>query len=186
MKRRLVGPDNSNVPVTAIILCAGGSTRMGTPKGLLDVAGTPLLVAHVAAARAAGLAVRVVLGSRAEDHQRVLPAGVDVVLNPAWATTGMAESLALALVDGPCLVTPVDVPPPRAATLRALLEGAGDAVPTWSGEDGHPVRLDPPHPPGRLDVRLRGARRLPVEDPEILYNLNTPADWAAWRRRAGE
>ena len=160
---------------------------MGAPKGLLEVGGRSLLRAHVDAAMAAGLAVRVVLGFRADAHRAVLPAGVVVFENAAWAVTSMGESLALALEPGlRALVTPVDVPPARVATLARLLEGEGDAVPTHGGRDGHPVRLEPPHPSGRLDTRLVGARRVLVDDPDVLRNLNTPADWVAWRRAVSE
>ena len=155
---------------------------MGAPKGLLDLGGVPLLVAHIRAFRGAGLPVAVVLGARAEDHRRVIPEGVRVYVNKAWETTGLAESASLALADADvALLTPVDVPPARPETLAALLSVKGDAVPTWSGLDGHPVRLTPPHPPGaRLDHRLVGARRVPVADPDCILNLNTPEEWARW------
>lgn len=167
--------------VTALLLAAGASSRMGRPKGLLPLDGVPLLLRHLERHRAAGHALRVVLGGHAEAYRAVLPPDVDVVVNPAWATTEMATSLALGLEGvGRALVSPVDVPPPRPATLAALLDGVGDAVPTWRGVDGHPVRLDPPHPPGRLDLRLRPARRVPVDDPDCVLDFDTPDAWARW------
>lgn len=166
-----------------IVLCAGGSTRMGRPKGLLERDGTPLIVLHVRSFAALGLPVRVVLGAEEERHRVVLPATVQILVNPSWKETGPSESAALALAGvARALLTPVDVPPARPETLRALLAGEGDAVPAWRGQDGHPVRLDAPHPPGRLDHRLVGARRVPVEDPDCVLNLNTPRDWEAWLR----
>ncbi|MFZ5475221.1 MAG: nucleotidyltransferase family protein [Myxococcota bacterium] len=172
----------SEGPVTAVVLCAGGSRRMGEPKGLRPVpAGAPLLRAHVDVFEAAGMPVVVVLGYEVEAHRAVLPASVRVVVNAAWETTAMAESAALALADlGAVLLTPVDVPPARADTLARLLATPGDVVPAWRGADGHPVKLVPPHPPGRLDARLRHAARVPVDDPDCVRNLNTPAEWEAW------
>lgn len=166
----------------ALILAAGGSTRMGAPKGLLRLDGRPLILAHIAAFEAAGLSVRVVLGAHADAYRAVLPDGVEVVENPAWATTDMAASLAIGLGGlARALVHPVDVPPPAADTLRALLALPGDAVPTWAGSPGHPVRLDGPLAPGqRLDARLAGARRVAVADPDCVRNLNTPGEWAAF------
>lgn len=169
-----------------VVLTAGASRRMGVPKALLDLDGEPLIRVHVRRFRDAGLRVVVVVGAVIEPIRAILPPDVTVVVNPDWESTGPAESLALALAlapDATALVTPVDVPPARPSTLRALLAGVGDAVPTWSGVDGHPVRLDPPHPPGRLDHRLVGARRVAVDDPDVVLNLNTPEAWAAWLSR---
>jgi len=165
----------------AVILAAGGSTRMGEPKALLPVGGEPLVCAHVRAFQNVGLRVTVVLGAQAEAIAAVLPAGVNVVVNRAWATTGPAESAALGLQGlGPALLTPVDVPPANDADLRALIDASGPAVLSFDGRDGHPVRLDPPHTLLRLDVRLQLAERIPSGDADRLLNLNTPEDWAAW------
>ena len=171
--------------VTGLIVSAGGSTRMGQPKGLLLWKGVPLLRAQVLALQAVGLPVTVVLGCRTAEHLAVLPPGVRVVLNPRWAQTDMAASVALALA-GPMLLQPVDVPPPTVETLRLLLSVQQDAVPQFAGGDGHPVRLQPPHLPGRLDLRLAGARRIPVRDPHCVRNLNRPADWEEWLSAEGE
>jgi molybdenum cofactor cytidylyltransferase len=168
-----------------VVLAAGGSTRMGTPKALLVHDRRPLVRAHVESFAALGLRVTVVVGAHAAAVRAVLPEGVRVVENPAWASTDPAESAALGLAGlGAALLTPVDVPPAGPSDLRALIDASGPAVLTWQGVDGHPVRLDPPHPMLRLDVRLRGALRVPSGDPARVLNLNTPAEWAAWSSRA--
>jgi CTP:molybdopterin cytidylyltransferase MocA len=154
---------------------------MGSPKGLLPIDGVPLLRAHVDALRAAGLPVTVVLGPRVAEHVALLPPGVRVVVNLAWARTEMADSAAMGLDGrGDALLTPVDTPPPAAATLRALCATPGPAVPTWRGQPGHPVRLCAPHPRARLEARLAGATRVPVDDPDCVRNLNRPDEWTAW------
>ncbi len=175
-------------PLYAIVLAAGRSSRMGRPKGLLDVDDAPMIVRHVEAFSAAGLVPVVVVGAAEADYRAVLT-GLDVVIvvNAAWATTGPAESLRLALAAtgaADVLVAPVDVPPAAPATIAALIAAAAEAVPTFGGVDGHPVRLVGALAVGeRLDVRLRGACRVPVTDPDAVLNLNTPAEWAAWRHR---
>ncbi|MEN9784951.1 MAG: hypothetical protein RLZZ299_215 [Pseudomonadota bacterium] len=159
---------------------------MGTPKGLLSWGGRPLLSAHVEAAHAAGLRVRVVLGAADDAHRSVLPADVEVVHNLRWAETDMAESVALGLEGlAAALVMPVDTPVPRPDTLRRLADQPGCAVPTWQGRDGHPVRVArmprvrwPPE--GRLDAWLREAPRVPVDDPAVAGNLNTPESLRTW------
>jgi CTP:molybdopterin cytidylyltransferase MocA len=157
---------------------------MGRPKGLLTTpAGTPLLRAHADVLAQAGCSVTVVLGYEAEAHRAVLPPEVRVLVNAAWDRTDMAASAALALEGaGVVLLTPVDAPPARPETIARLLAAAGDAVPSFEGRDGHPVKLVPPHPPGRLDLRLGAATRVPVDDPDCVRNLNTPDDWDAWTK----
>jgi CTP:molybdopterin cytidylyltransferase MocA len=159
---------------------------MGRPKGLLPLDGVPLLRAHVDTFRAAGLPVTVVLGNAARAHIEALPAGVGVVLNLLWASTDMAESAALALHDaGDVLITPVDTPPARPDTLARLLATPAPAVPTWNDQPGHPIRLAAPHPRTRLEARLVGATRVPVDDPDCVRNLNRPEEWAAWLASRG-
>jgi len=165
-----------------VVLCAGASTRMGQAKGLLQVEGRPLLRRHVDAFLNVGLPVTVVLGAAAGAYAAVLPAGLRVVVNPRWAQTEMKDSLWLALQDckGVVLLTPVDVPPASPQTLAALLAVQGDAVACHKGRDGHPVRLETPHRPGRLDLRLRNAQRVEVGSPDCTLNFNTPVDWSQW------
>lgn len=157
---------------------------MGRRKGLLPWRGESLLRAHVRRGREMGLEVHVVLGPDLAAHLAELPPDVRWTWNGRYAVTEMLDSLLLGL-EGctDALVTPVDVPPAAPDTLRGLLAAGGDAVPTWQGRDGHPVRVVTPsgeHPRVRLDVRLRGATRVPVDDPAVCANLNTPEDLMAW------
>ncbi len=168
-------------PLRAVVLCAGASSRMGWPKGLLLVDGTALLRAHVDAFTAANLPVTVVLGPVPEAHLAVLPPGVTVVLNLVWAHTEMADSAAMGLSRaGDALLTPVDAPPAQPDTLAQLIAARAPAVPTYAGVRGHPVRLSAPHPRARLEARLTDASEVRVADPHCVRNLNHPEEWAAW------
>lgn len=139
-----------------VVLCAGGSRRMGRPKGLLELSGQTVLQLHLQGLRTTCLRLGVVLGASAEQHQAVLD-GVDVVHNEAWASTGPIDSLRLAVrhweIEGSCLVTPVDVLPVAPTTLAALLTAGAPAVPTLRGRRGHPVLLGP----GELRWVLEGS-----------------------------
>lgn len=88
--------------ISAIILAAGASTRFGSPKQLLPVAGQPLLARVVDAALASSVQeVIVVLGYRAQEIAPVLAGRpVRIVVNHNWPE-GMASSLraGLAAVD---------------------------------------------------------------------------------------
>jgi molybdenum cofactor cytidylyltransferase len=85
--------------ITALILGAGRSTRMGTPKLLLSLAGKTLLARVIDAARASRCDdVLVVVGEGAEAVEReAAAAGVRTVLNPRYRE-GMGTSLAAGIV----------------------------------------------------------------------------------------
>jgi molybdenum cofactor cytidylyltransferase len=77
-----------------IILAAGNSSRMGSSKQMLSIGNGTLLEHTVDCALASGISkIVVVLGAKAEDHQRILVGRwVDVLVNPDWER-GMGSSL---------------------------------------------------------------------------------------------
>ena len=84
--------------IAALVVAAGGSSRLGTPKQLLDWGGRPLLE-HVLAGVATWPVdpVYVVLGASAEAIlDEVDVGGASVVINPEWEE-GMASSLRVGL-----------------------------------------------------------------------------------------
>jgi molybdenum cofactor cytidylyltransferase len=84
----------ARVVVSAIILAAGGSTRLGRPKQLLDYRGRTLLRHSVEQALASTCRpVIVVLGADTDRHRQEL-AGLDVhaAINANWAE-GMGSSI---------------------------------------------------------------------------------------------
>jgi molybdenum cofactor cytidylyltransferase len=176
-----------------VVLAAGASSRMGGPKGLLDVDGVPIIRRHVDQLTRHCARVRVVLGCKAEPHAAALNGTVaEVVLNLDWARTGPAASLAAALSGLPAtatvLIAPVDTPPAPDAVILALLAAPWPAVPVYRGRLGHPVHaqvgpLAEALRDGTLRDATRGATAVSVDWPEVDTNLNTPSEWAAWRRR---
>jgi CTP:molybdopterin cytidylyltransferase MocA len=169
----------------AIVLAAGGSSRMGRPKALLPLPeGRTLLQAWIHRLQAH---CRVCVVQGAVDL--VVPPGVELRTNPDWATTGMRESLLRGLAGRPAqavLVTPVDAPPCTEVELRRLLAQPGSAVLSWGGEPGHPVRLGAGDlarlKVGTLAEALREATAVQAESEAVLLNLNTPEDWQAFTR----
>ncbi|HJX27208.1 MAG TPA: nucleotidyltransferase family protein [Thermoanaerobaculia bacterium] len=86
--------------VGAVILAAGSSSRMGSPKQILQFRGESLLRCAAVAALGAGCSpVIVVTGAYADLSRRELD-GLDVreVLNPCWET-GMASSITAGVED---------------------------------------------------------------------------------------
>jgi molybdenum cofactor cytidylyltransferase len=92
----------------AIVLAAGASSRFGSAKQLVRVAGRPLLHSAVArAAEVAGAAVTVVLGSRAAEFAPLLKHSQScVVINRDWRE-GMASSIRAGVARLPASCTAV-------------------------------------------------------------------------------
>jgi molybdenum cofactor cytidylyltransferase len=86
----------------AAILAAGPSTRFGSPKQLVRLAGTPVLHQAIAnAALVAGHSVTVVLGAQAREIGPALrQSAVSVVVNRDWEE-GLASSIRTAVHAAP-------------------------------------------------------------------------------------
>lgn len=184
----------------ALLLAAGESTRMGTPKPLLDWGGEPLIAYQVRQLQAAGAdVVIVVLGHAAEQIRPVVPeGGVQVVVNERYRE-GRASSVragAAALSNDIEAVIILNVDQPRSAEIsRRLLATHRTAdflitMPEYQGHGGHPVVIS-----GTLIAELRrveeatqGLRavierhaaetqRVAIDNPVITLDLNTPEDY---------
>lgn len=100
----------------AIVLAAGGSTRLGRPKQLLMRDGETLLHRAARMAREAGASrVLVALGARPESMRaELVDLEVEVIINPDWAT-GLSGTLRVALAA-------IDAGSPSHETLASLDE----------------------------------------------------------------
>src|SRR3989449_3923787 len=126
---RRLGVYCSPMSLAGVVLAAGRSARMGSPKALLDFLGLPFVVRILEALEALEVKTRVVvLGPDAPRIQPVL-AGHDcmIVENPE-PETGPIASLRGALralqplQPRAVLVWPVDLPHVRVTTVERLLE----------------------------------------------------------------
>jgi len=129
-----------------LILAAGESSRMGSPKALLEFRGETFLDRLIRCFEEHCFPVIVVLGHEPE----VIRAGVRAagnavfVLNPDYSR-GQFSSMQCGLravpdyADG-VIFTPVDHPNIESATVAQLIaSGARIAVPQYLGRHGHPV-----------------------------------------------
>ncbi len=131
--------------IAAIILAAGASTRLGSPKQLVRLGAETLLERSVRIAIEADCSpVVVVLGANVAQ----ILAGCDiqdatVVINDNW-NEGMSTSIQCGIealqdeVDGAVLMA-CDQPAVTSAHLRALLESGRTTASAYSGRQGTPA-----------------------------------------------
>jgi CTP:molybdopterin cytidylyltransferase MocA len=188
------------LPVGAVVLAAGSSTRMpGAQKVLLDFDGRPMVKAVIEAASDGGCHQTVVVYS-SDEVKAAIGADAEVVHNPR-AHTGMASSLQVGLQAlrpemQAALVMLGDQPMVGSRTVSALLrawrrEGSRPAVAVSRGEAGKWT------PPVVLSRELwdelmalegdAGARQVLDRRPELvdivpafdsLDDIDTPEDYA--------
>lgn len=192
---------------SVVLLAGGASSRMGVPKGLVQVDGRPWIEHQLCAAeRVASSRAVVVLGfehARYVREVRNLATRAVVTVNPAperGPFTSLQCGLAHVAADVPVFVLPVDVPAPGERTWASLYAALGSGVdatlPVHEGHGGHPVLLSPAFVRvllglggrTRLDFELqkRVVVRVPVEDPRVLCNLNRPEDWRELERSGSQ
>jgi molybdenum cofactor cytidylyltransferase len=183
--------------VSAILLAAGMSRRMGCCKQLLPLDGRPAIVRGVESLLAAGLdEVIVVINSAGEGVAAAishLPVTVTVNGTP---DSDMAESVrtglaSVAATASGVLVALADTPLVREETSRRLVTEHGshpDAIliPVHHGRKGHPtlfprqVLATIDRYPTLRDVIQAHADRvqlLEVDDPWVMEEMDTPEDY---------
>ena len=177
---------------------------MGGPKALLVVDGQPLVTSHARRLREAGcrpivVVVRAAVAPQVREMLNETPEAQLCVAD----TTSMAASLVAALgcvrprPGRAVVVSPIDTLPVRLATLAALLAAvtAPDvhvATPRYQSRGGHPIvaresvlQAFRDGYRGTLRELLHGIeaqrRRLDLDDPEVVSDLDTPSDLVARR-----
>lgn len=185
--------------VDGIVLAAGASTRMGKSKALLEVDGSTFLERAVHLLREAGCRYVVAVVDDDDWTERLADvSGAAVVINDQPGAEQI-DSLRLGIANLPeggdgVIVLPVDFPRISAKTVAMLIEefGRSDAAilnPSHNGEAGHPVifarrilpeLLEPDLPDGArsvIEAHAGEARAIEVNDPGILIDIDTPADY---------
>ena len=187
--------------VSAVILAAGTSSRMGQAKQLLALGESTVLAQTLAHVQAAALhEIILVLGASAEAIRRQLPSAqqLKIVVNQVYQQ-GIASSLrtGLSAVDphsDAALIILGDQPFIRPQTLDRIVEEyrrsqAQIVIPVHQGQRGNPVLLDSSvfaevmALQGDVGSRAIFAKHLDrtvnveLEDKAILLDLDDPADY---------
>jgi molybdenum cofactor cytidylyltransferase len=192
------GPQ-ADVAIAAVVLAAGGSSRLGRPKQLVRIAGRSLVFRATYAAVAAGCRpVIVVVGAMADDValevERLRDAEVRSVVCDAWRD-GLSASLCCGVKAieeaeapaGAAVILPCDQPALEPGVIRRLID-AWDGEPDgsvgcgYAGTVGSPALFGRGLFPRLLALRgdagakpiLEGART--IAWPEGARDIDTPAD----------
>ena len=186
-------------PLVAVVLAAGGSTRLGRPKQLLTCDGETLVHRAARLALASGASrVLVIVGAQADDvvsAVRDLP--VECVVNARWSD-GLAGSVCIAAealdhATGATLLLACDQPALEVTHLQRLLEAArrtasSSAATRLGDRVGIPAVVAPGMLQAALAVQgdrgLRDALNAPNADvigcdaPDLALDIDTPEDIA--------
>jgi len=192
--------------IPGVILAAGQSSRMGEPKALLRIAPEgPSFVERVAAVLLEGGVIDALVVGRPDDEAlRAAVEGLGTLVRfivNEHAEMGQLSSVIAGLnaADRPgvgaVLVTPVDVPLIRPATVSALLAAfastrAAVVRATHRGRHGHPVifgrtvfdelrRADPSiGAKAVVQSHQRDLIDVEVNDPGVLHDIDDPEEYA--------
>ncbi len=194
--------------VTAIVLAAGLSSRMGEFKPLLPFDERPMLWRVIESLRNGGVAsVIVVTGHRREEVETALrDLDVQCVFNPQFASGEMLSSVQTGVRALPnasdFLLALGDQPAVRPATIKVLLRQDREhkiVLPIYHERRGHPLCFHhslaaeilalAEEETLKTVVRRHAGQTLqvPVRDEAILHDVDTPADyelalrtWRGW------
>ena len=186
-----------------VILAAGESSRMGSDKALLDWRGHSFLEATLELLAPHTQLTIVVAGKNSESLAPIVYAKAGfLVVNPR-PELGQFSSLQVGLQEvlnrgrDAALVALVDRPPCGSSTVERLLgafaeahlQGKWAVVPEYAGRHGHPIVvgremieafLKAPDTSSAREVEHAlqdRIRYLPVEDPLVAANVDTPEDY---------
>lgn len=186
--------------ITALILAAGQSKRMGRPKMLLPWGETTVLEKVIATFKAGSVDdILVVTGGDMERVEALVGDSAGTIFNPNYAAGEMLSSVQAGLVGlnpeaEAVLIGLGDQPQVRESSVQAVADayrktGAALVVPSFKMRRGHPWLVTRPHwdeilsmrPPASLrDFLNRHADEIhyvELDSSSVLQDLDTPEDY---------
>jgi molybdenum cofactor cytidylyltransferase len=191
--------DSRRKPLAALILSAGESRRMGSPKALLPYRGKTFIGHLIEVTRHPRVGItRIVVGAHADQIREHLAArAAEIVVNAEWASGQLSSNQAgirslSGHETGGIILCPVDHPMVSAELVARLIEefdatGKSIVLPSYRGRRGHPVifraslyeallRAAPEI--GARQVVWRHANEVgevPTEEEGVVLNIDDPA-----------
>ncbi len=190
--------------IIGIILAAGESKRIGSPKALLMIDSQTFVERITKVLCSVGIQDIILVAGMHYEEIRKNAEGIAVVFN-SQHQLGQFSSLQAGLRELPkqtefVIVWPVDLPLVRKETVASLLAAAQIhrnpiTVPVYHGRKGHPViysaetitkilSMEPTHTGKELFEHFEGRIALTdVEDPAVLIDIDTPEDYERYIKR---
>ncbi|MEA2009643.1 MAG: nucleotidyltransferase family protein [Actinomycetota bacterium] len=187
--------------VTAVVLAAGASKRMGEPKLLLPYRDSTVLNATIAAVEASAIErLIVVVGAGAQEIEESIESeSATIVQNPDYRRGNMSSLLTATAADaraGAFVIVPGDLPTIRTDVIDSMIDlwietKPWAAVTEYSNRIAHPFLLSAAAVEsmgdltgekvlGRLLVESYDARILRLRVPHVPpRDMNTPDDYEA-------
>ncbi|MDR3294359.1 MAG: histidine phosphatase family protein [Clostridiales Family XIII bacterium] len=192
--------NNGGWTMTAVILAAGYSSRMGGFKPLLSIGGMSALEIQLRMLRSAGVGDIVVVTGHARERLagQIAEAGAREAFNSDFAK-GMFASVQAGIRKMPagsaCLLMPADCPLISAGTVKALLAAhekhpASFIVACYRGKKGHPLLIPAQYTQEILAHDGEGGLkavtnrheeyliRLETDDEGAVLDMDTPENYA--------
>ena len=186
--------------ISAIILAAGESKRMGQPKMLLKWGETTVINRVIATFQDARVEdILVVLGGAKEQVEQAIGDSASMVFNASYARGEMLSSVQAGLVEmkpeaDAVLIGLGDQPQIEAGSVRLVMDayqrtGASIVVPSYQRRRGHPWLVARTHWNAILQMRVPDTLRdflhqhsreiyyVDMDSPSILQDLDTPEDY---------
>jgi molybdenum cofactor cytidylyltransferase len=193
--------------IAGIILSAGESKRMGTPKQLLPWRKTFILQQVIENAQASRLGmILLVLGSHADEiaGKIKISSKIRIVINRDFKE-GMSSSVKCGVKNAPeeadaYVLLLGDQPTIFPDIINKLIDcyqtnKHGIIIPVYDGRRGHPVVFDVKYKQALLAIGDGGAKvvvdkhthdvlEVTVDSPEVLTDIDTPQDYQKARQHA--
>jgi len=190
--------------ITAIILAAGESKRMGKPKMLLPWGNETVLSHVISTVREAGLEDIIVVtgGAREKVESAISDLRVNTVFNPEFTKGEMLSSIqsgirATTRQTEAVLIGLGDQPQVQMGSVRIVFEAYSESksdiiVPSFNRRRGHPwlvarslwdeiLTMEMPlSPRDFLETHHEKIHYVNVDDSGILLDLDTPEDYQRW------